>query len=78
MSARRVVDQMPDMLGLPLGSRGAAAFMSGAGRPLPLAPWTAEADGEGACPVTDAEVTTVTPIATAASQWNIFTVGLLE
>jgi hypothetical protein len=68
MSARRVVDQMPDMLGLPLGSRGAGPFISGAGRPLPLAPWVAEASGEGACPVADAGVTTIAAIAAAASQ----------
>src|SRR5262245_16695661 len=37
MSARRVVDQMPAMLGFPSGRRGAGPFMSGAGLPLPLA-----------------------------------------
>src|ERR1044072_5808534 len=45
-SARRVVDQMPDMLGFPFGRRGAGPFMSGAGLPLPLARARARSGGE--------------------------------
>jgi hypothetical protein len=36
-SARRVVDQRPDMLGFPFARRGAGPFMFGSGLPLPLA-----------------------------------------
>jgi hypothetical protein len=36
-SARRVVDQMPDMLGFPFARRGAGPFIFGSGLPLPLA-----------------------------------------
>jgi len=36
-SARRVVDQIPAMLGFPFGRRGAGPFMFGSGLPLPLA-----------------------------------------
>jgi hypothetical protein len=35
-SARRVVDQIPAMLGFPFGSRGAGPFIFGSGFPLPL------------------------------------------